>query len=86
MKDQAEPPPKPRPEFLEHDVYRRRRLIDAVKLLPILGLCLFLAPALILGDGAGSTALRLIYFFVMWAALILICACLIRALSKGSGG
>ena len=55
-----------RPEFLEQGTYRRRRLIDAVKLLPVLGLFLFLMPALILGGAAGSTAARLVYFFFCW--------------------
>jgi hypothetical protein len=69
-----------RTTFLERRVYRRRRLIDAIKLLPVLGACLFLLPALILGDGSGSTALRLVYFFFMWIVLIALCAVLVRAL------
>jgi len=75
-------PPLRRPEFLEQSTYRRRRLIDGVKLLPILGICLFLLPALIIGGGSVSTATRLVYFFVCWAVLIVICAALVRALSK----
>lgn len=79
--------PSPRrTEFLEQSTYRRRRLIDAVKLLPVLGMCLFLVPALILGGGSGTTASRLVYFFVCWAALIALCAGLVRALSKTSEG
>lgn len=73
-------------EFLEQSVYKRRRLVDAVKLLPILGACLFLLPALILGGGTGSTAARLVYFFFTWVALIMICATLVRALSRGDEG
>ena len=70
-----------RPEFLEQNVYRRRRLLDAVKLLPALGACLFLVPGLILGAEAGSTALRLVYFFFVWMVLIVLCAMLVRRLS-----
>ncbi|WP_298292128.1 hypothetical protein [uncultured Litoreibacter sp.] len=81
MKDGPASNRKP-PEFLEQSVYRRRRLIDAIKLLPVLGGCLFLLPALILGDGAGSTAMRLVYFFFTWVVLIMICAVLVRALSR----
>lgn len=80
LSDQARPGPS---EFLERSVYRRRRLLDAVKLLPILGLLVFLVPALILGESAGSTATRLIYFFFCWAGLIACCALLVRALTTG---
>jgi len=69
-----------RTTFLERSVYRRRRLIDAIKLLPVLGACLFLLPALILGGEAGSTALRLVYFFFIWVVLIMLCAVLVRQL------
>lgn len=75
------PPPR-QPEFLEHRTYRRRRLIDGIKLLPVLGLCLFLLPALIRGGESAATATRLVYFFVCWALLIAICAALVRALAK----
>lgn len=69
-----------RTTFLERSLYRRRRLIDAIKLLPVLGACVFLLPALISGEEAGSTALRLVYFFFMWIVLIMLCAVLVRAL------
>lgn len=69
-----------RTTFLERSVYRRRRLIDAIKLLPVLAACLFLLPALILGGETGSTALRLVYFFFMWMVLIMLCAVLVRRL------
>ncbi|MDA8747492.1 hypothetical protein N9M66_04705 [Litoreibacter sp.] len=85
MSETSENAPR-RPEFLEQDVYRRRRLIDAVKLLPVLGACLFLVPALILGGEAGSTATRLVYFFLSWFGLILICALLVRRLTQNPEG
>lgn len=59
--------------FLERDLYRRRRVIDAVKLLPLLGMFLFLMPALTLDatqTAQTSTANRMIYFFVVWFCLI----------------
>ncbi len=87
MSEAPETKPTPRPsKFLEQSVYRRRRLIDAIKLLPTLGAGLFLTPALILGTGAGSTATRLVYFFFCWMVLILLCATLTRALSRGEEG
>ena len=77
--------PNSRSLFLERRVYQRRRLIDAARLLPIAGLLLFLMPALILGtpgseNASGTTALRLIYFFFVWACLIAICATIARGL------
>ncbi|RLJ60069.1 hypothetical protein BCF46_0263 [Litoreibacter meonggei] len=85
--------PNSRSLFLERRVYQRRRLIDAAKLLPIAGLFLFVVPALILGtpgeeNASGTTALRLIYFFFVWACLIAVCATIARGLagSDQSGG
>lgn len=93
MSPRAEPRVGPKAEhkpgrttFLERSVYRRRRLIDAIKLLPVLGACLFLLPALILGGEAGSTALRLVYFFFMWIVLIMLCAVLVRNLPADVDG
>ncbi|SHE36587.1 hypothetical protein SAMN05444273_101216 [Litoreibacter ascidiaceicola] len=78
--------PNSRTLFLERRVYQRRRLIDAAKLLPIVGLFLFVVPALILGtpgeeNATGTTALRLIYFFFVWACLIATCATIARGLA-----
>lgn len=67
-----------RPEFLEREVYRQRRLLDALRLLPALGVILFIFPALIQGSAPGSTAGKLIYFFVAWVGLIVLCAVLVR--------
>lgn len=61
--------------FLERGVYRRRRVIDAAKMLPFLALALFLLPALLLDEAnpeENSTASRLVYFFCTWASLIAI--------------
>lgn len=78
--------PNSRSLFLERRVYQRRRLIDAARLLPIAGLFLFVMPALILGtpgseNASGTTALRLIYFFFVWACLIATCATIARGLA-----
>ncbi len=70
-----------RPVFLERDLYRRRRVIDAAKLLPILGLALFLLPVLTMDLGQPahvSTSGRLIYFFSVWFFLIAIAFVLSR--------
>lgn len=69
------------PLFLARAVYRRRRLRDAGRLLPIFGLLLLILPALGQSDagGAGQTA---IYLFVVWALLIVAAAALAPSLSR----
>lgn len=65
---------------LERNLYRGRRLIDAVRLLPWLGLILFILPALFAPEApeqASSTAFRLLYFIAAW--LLMICLALIIA-------
>lgn len=63
--------------FLERGTYRRRRMMDAVRLLPLLGLALWLVPLLwpLPEDSVAplpmSVALR--YVFGVWAGLILCC-------------
>lgn len=68
-----------RPIFLERRSYRFRRLMDAVRLLPMLGLALWMVPLMWpLQEMSGSdapgmstgTALR--YLFWVWVGLILL--------------
>jgi len=69
------------PVFLERDLYRRRRVIDGAKLLPVLGIVLFIFPALLLDadePGASQTSARLLFFFGAWLSLILIAFVLSR--------
>lgn len=57
------------PLFLARAVYRRRRMRDAARLLPLVGLFLMLLPALWSpGRGGGGAA---VYVFSVWALLIL---------------
>jgi hypothetical protein len=60
------------PIFLERHSYRRRRLMDAVRLLPLLGLALWMVPLMWSkpDDGAlpMSTALR--YIFGIWLFVV----------------
>ncbi|ARE38384.1 hypothetical protein RGUI_0243 [Rhodovulum sp. P5] len=58
------------PMFLARQGYRRRRLADVSRLLPILGLALFLFPVLDAEDGL--TAAMLLYLFAAWFGLIVI--------------
>lgn len=63
--------------FLERQTYRRRRLMDAARLLPVLGALLFAVPLLWPGaEDAGAaapmpTSRAIRYIFLVWALLIL---------------
>ena len=58
------------PLFLARESYRRRRLGDAAKLVPIVGLILFLLP--LLWAASARTGGGIVYIFVIWAALIVL--------------
>ena len=68
-----------RPIFLERRSYRFRRLMDAVRLLPFLGLALWMFPLMwplsdvtVAGASGMSTGTALRYLFGVWFALIVI--------------
>ena len=68
------PPERPRsPIFLQRQSYRRRRLMDAARFLPVLGLLLWAVPLLWHTSGPegvrGSGALT--YIFGVWGLLVL---------------
>ncbi len=70
------------PLFLARAVYRKRRLRDAARLLPILGFWLLLLPLLwgqALGNGAGRTV---VFVFGVWALLIAVAAGLAPGLAR----
>lgn len=60
--------------FLERRTYRRNRLQDAARLLPVLGAILFFGPVFITDDAGAepgtSLAGWLVYCFVVWLGLI----------------
>ena len=70
----------PRAAFLEKRSYRLRRLMDAVRLLPFLGLALWLVPLmwpLPAGDAAPMPmSSALLYLFGIWVLLVLGCLAL----------
>jgi hypothetical protein len=79
------------PLFLERETYRRRRLADAARILPIAGLIAVLLPALwsrAPGQGAAAPALNTaqeaVYLFVLWGVLVVAAALLTRALTAQS--
>ncbi len=77
-----------RPLFLERANYRGRRLADAARLLPVVGGFLFLLPILWQSEGGPvhDTTSDWIYFFAIWAALILAAGVIAPQLMRGEGG
>ena len=55
--------------FVQQRTYRRRRLADAARMLPILGFILFMLPLLWVGSGQATPASVIVYLFIAWAAL-----------------
>lgn len=64
------------PIFLERASYRQRRLRDAARLLPFLGLVLWAIPLLWSGETgeAPSSASAVVYIFGIWVLLIALTA------------
>ena len=67
------------PLFLARQSYRRRRIEDAARLLPLLGVVLFLLP-LMVGGAIGSV--RLAFVFSSWFFLIVSAMVLARHLGR----
>ena len=75
--------PKP-PLFLARAPYRRRRLRDAARLLPILGMLLLLLPLLWTDEARPSLSSGdVIYFFCVWLGLIGLAAAFAQGLNRG---
>ncbi len=74
------------PIFLGRETYRRRRLIDALRLLPVVGFIFFLSPLLGASAGPRSTAAGMAFLFAGWLLLIVVSAGLVRVLSRAPGG
>lgn len=74
------------PVFLERQSYRRRRLMDAARLLPALGLVVFLLPLLWATgeDGPPGTGRGGLYLFAVWGALIVAAMLISRPLSRAA--
>jgi hypothetical protein len=58
------------PLFVERDIYRRRRLLDAARILPAVGLIALLMPVLWVASGGTDTAAEALYLFGLWAGMI----------------
>ena len=76
-----------RPLFLARAPYRRRRLRDAARLLPVLGAFLLLLPLFWAAESRMSlTSGDVIYFFLVWLVLIGLAAVFAPGLRGGEGG
>jgi hypothetical protein len=76
--------------FLERRTYRRNRLQDAARLLPVLGAVMLFGPVFIRSEAeeratAGLDA-WLVYFFIVWAGLIVATFIVNRALMRVTPG
>ena len=60
------------PLFLARRSYRRRRMMDAVRMLPVLGMVLFMLPSLWLPGETPrpDTGRGGLYIFAVWAGLV----------------
>ena len=74
------------PLFLPRPEYRRRRLVDAARLLPVFGGFLVLLPILWAPSGTDTrdTARDGIYLFVIWAVLVGLAAWLAPGLANAA--
>jgi hypothetical protein len=68
-----------RPLFLGQVTYRARRMGDAARLLPVLGVILFLLPLLIRPKDPSTAFL---YIFGIWALLIIVMMLMSRGLAE----
>ena len=76
--------PPAQPLFLARRSYRRRRLIDAIRLVPVLGAVLFMLPVLGSAGHVGATFRGGLYLFASWAFLIVLTAFLTRRLERAA--
>lgn len=75
--------PSDRPIFLERSAYRRRRLQDAARLLPIVTTVALLVPVWLVPQ-ALSGATGMVLLFMLWLVVILCSGALHRRLGRKS--
>ncbi len=77
--------PKHNIPFLERQSYRRRRLIDTIRMLPVMGAVLWAVPLLWRqseDSGAVMTSDAIIYIFMVWLLLVVGGGWLARSLKR----
>ncbi|MCC5989072.1 MAG: hypothetical protein JJT95_15465 [Pararhodobacter sp.] len=72
------------PLFVERKKYRRRRLMDAARILPVAGFVLFMLPMLWARGEETGIAGEAIYLFLVWAVLIVGAALIARLLGQAA--
>lgn len=79
---------KPKPIFLERQTYRRRRLADAARLLPLLGALLVWLPVLWTRPQGEPmlTSHVMVYIFLCWAGLVAMAAVISARLKPEDAG
>lgn len=79
-------PPR-EPLYLARQTYQRRRMMDAARLLPVLGFGLLIMPLLWAPRGAAAmgTAEAAIYLFAVWFGLITVAFVIARRLAAVTG-
>lgn len=70
------------PLFLARQNYRLRRIADAARGLPLIGIVLFMLPLLAAGQGHNDTVGWLIFIFCSWMVLIIVAAILSRGMAR----
>ena len=77
--------PKHNIPFLERQSYRRRRLIDTIRMLPVIGAVLWAVPLLWRqseNSGTVMTSDAIIYIFLVWLLMVVGGAWLARNLKR----
>lgn len=77
-------PQSRQPLFLARASYRKRRLRDGARLLPLFGALLLLVP-LLWPDAGRAVAAHWAFVFAVWAGVIVIAALLSRKLAEAEG-
>ncbi|MBS0126742.1 hypothetical protein [Thetidibacter halocola] len=81
------PARRARPLFVARETYRRRRLRDAARALPVLGLLLWMVPLLWpLNTEAVSASGALVFLFTVWAGLVIVAGALVSAMNATDRG
>lgn len=78
---------RPAPLFLARKSYRRRRMMDAARLLPLAGIFFILMPILWQPRETPEpdTGFGLVYLFVVWALLIIVARVVSHLVADASG-
>lgn len=66
--------------FLQRRNYRRRRLVDLIRMMPVIGALLWAVPLLweTGPEGGVTTSRALVYVFLVWFGLVVVTALLSR--------